>query len=396
MKRTSLAIKNLADRPSRTIVSAIGIGFAILLIFMQLGFMGAVGATATNVYSRLDGDLVIRSPEYLHAYDPRSISANLRHIVSSLPGVRQVRTLDLGVTRWRNPESGEFRAVAMMGIDPDFSAIRLPELGRLGKLLYRDEYALVDDATRADFGPRNGERFGQPDVGNQTEVTGKKIVIAGTFRMGTGLAANGAILLGQAGFNRIAPDRLTLGPNDRRVSLLVVRLDQDADPETAAKSIQRRLRQLGGAQSSAEVLTLDQAIAAERWHWYVRTPVGVIFGVGVVLAVIVGGVICYMVLASDVIARLPEYATLKAIGYSNAYLARVLLGQAAMLASAAFLPALLASFGLYWITSRLAGITIEMTSLRIVIVAALSALMCMFAGWVAIRKMNKAEPANLF
>ena len=187
-----------------------------------------------------------------------------------------------------------------------------------------------------------------------------------------------------------------LRSNDDRVSMCLVKLRTGVTVAVGQAAIRARLAALSGSMPMADVLTLDEAKKAERWHWYVQTPIGIIFGVGVVLAVIVGGVICYMVLAADVISRLPEYATLKAIGYSNAYLMKVLLGQAAWLAGVAFLPAVLTSLTLYKITSLYSGVPIRMTSDRLLLVATLSLLMCGAAGWIALRKMTKAEPANLF
>ena len=214
--------------------------------------------------------------------------------------------------------------------------------------------------------------------------------------MGTGLAANGAILVSRQGFRRLAPDRLSLRGSDDRVSMCLVKLRKGVAASVGQAAIRDRLAMLGGSMPKADVLTLDEAKKAERWHWYVQTPIGIIFGVGVLLAVIVGGVICYMVLAADVISRLPEYATLKAIGYSNSYLMKVLLGQAAWLASVAFPPAVLASLTLYQVTSLYSGVPIRMTSDRLILVAILSLFMCVTAGWIALRKMTKAEPANLF
>lgn len=373
-----------------------GVAFAIVLMFLQLGFLGAVGDTATNVYGRMNCDLVIRSPEYLQVFDPRAISADLLPIVSGIPEVLDTRPIDLGVTRWQNPVSGEMRVVAMIGVEPERPAIELAELQRLSPLLRRPDHVLVDSATRADYGPRNGVSFGTEDIGAETEVTGQRVVMAGIFKMGTGLAANGAILVSRHGFNQLAPDRIALPTHNERISMLAVQLRKGVSASDGQASIRKYLKQLDGPLSSAQVLTLDEAKQAERWHWYVRTPIGIIFGIGVALAVIVGGVICYMVLAADVIAKLPEYATLKALGYSNAYLIKVLLGQAAWLASAAFPPAVIASLLLYWVTSIYSGVPIRMTNDRLVFVAVLSFLMCGIAGWIALRKMTKAEPANLF
>jgi len=396
VKRTPLARKNLTDRPSRTLVSALGVGFAIVLMFMQLGFMGAVGDTSTNVYGRTRCDLVIRSTEYLQVFDPRSLEAGIVPIVTSVAEVAEVQLLDLGVTRWQNPLTGELRVVAMMGIEPEDPAIQIAGLAEWLPLLHRPEHLLVDRASRADYGPQNGSKFGDEDVGTETEVTGKHVTIAGTFAMGTGLAANGAILVSRQGFRRLAPDRFLLKSGDDRVSMCLVKLRDGVTAATGQAAIRNRLAMLGGSMPKADVLTLAEAKAAERWHWYVQTPIGIIFGVGVLLAVIVGGVICYMVLAADVISRLPEYATLKAIGYSNAYLMKVLLGQAAWLAGVAFPPAVLASLVLYQVTSLYSGVPIRMTSDRLLLVGGLALLMCGTAGWIALRKMTKAEPANLF
>lgn len=396
MKQTPLAIKNLLDRPTRTAVSAVGIGFAIVLMFMQLGFLGAVGDTATLVYDRTGCDLIVRSPEYLQVFNPRSVSAVIVPMIASIAEVSDVRTLDLGLSSWRNPFTGDLRRIAIMGIDPEHPSLRLRELESLGPMLRRAEHVLIDQSSRVDFGPKNGIAFGPADVGLETEVSKRKIVVAGTFEMGTGLAANGAILLSHDGFNRISPERIPLANSERRVSMLLVNLQDGISPADGKLAIKERLARLDGRSSAFKVFTIDEAIADERWHWYIRTPVGVIFGVGVAIAVLVGGVICYMVLAADVIARLPEYATLKAIGYPDRYLVKVLLGQAAWLAGLAFAPAIMTSLLLYAITSVYSGVDIHMTYSRIALVGTLSLLMCYMAGWIALRKLTQAEPANLF
>lgn len=391
MSRTSLAAKNLLHQPARTVVSVGGIGFAILLMFMQLGFLGAVGDTATNVYRRLPCDLILRSPEYLHVYDPRSIPESVVPLVHELPEVADVRPIDLCVTKWQNPLTHEYRAVAVMGIDPQRPALALPELPALLPLLVRDDHLLVDRTSQRDFGPANNVRFGPRDIGQVTTVTDKRVRIAGTFEMGTGLAANGAVLMSRAGFRRIAPTDHT-----RRVSLVTVRLRPGITAEQGQRAVLARLRRAGGTIARTTVLTAEQARWLERWRWYAETPIGIIFAMGVALAVIVGGMICYMVLAADILSHLAEYATLKAIGYTDGYLARVLLAQSGWLAVMALPPATLAALLLYEITSRLAGVPIGMTLDRMVFVALLSLAMCSAAGWVSLRKFSKAEPAALF
>lgn len=391
MAQTPLARKNLSHQPVRTAVSVGGIGFAILLMFMQLGFLGAVGDTATNVYRRLPGDLVLRSPEYLDVYDPRSIPEGVGKLVVSLPEVAAIRPIDLVITKWQNPGTNEFRAVAVMAIDPAQPALDLPEIEPLLSILHRPDHILVDRKSGADFGPADQKRFGPMDIGRVTEVTGQSVRIAGTFEMGTGLAANGAILTSREGFKRIAP-----GGQQGRVSMLLVDLAPSVGDETGRNAILKRLEAVGGEAAATQVFTAREAVWWERWRWYAETPIGMIFAMGVALAIVVGGVICYMVLAADVISLLPEYATLKAMGYTNGFLTKVLMSQACWLAAIAFPPAILASLVLYAITSEIADVPINMTWLRIVIVLLMSLVMCSSAGVIALRKLIKAEPASLF
>ncbi len=391
MPMTPLAWQNLAHQPTRTAVSVGGIGFAIVLMFMQLGFLGAVGDTATNVYRRLPGDLILRSPEYLDVYDPRSIPEGVEPLVISLPEVAAVRAIDLVITKWQNPVTSEFRAVAVMAIDPAKPALDLPEIESLLPLLYRQDHILVDRTSGTDFGPVDRERFGPFDIGRTTDVAGRSVKIVGTFSLGTGLAASGAIMISREGFQRIAP-----GGHAGRVSMLIVDLAPGVTDEAGREAISNQLVQVGGEAGATQIFSSSEAVWWERWRWYAETPIGMIFAMGVALAIVVGGVICYMVLAADVLTHLPEYATLKAMGYTNGFLTRVLMSQAFWLAAIAFPPAIAASLLLYEITSEIAEVPIRMTGPRVAGVSLLTLVMCSSAGVIALRKLLKAEPANLF
>ncbi len=391
-RRTRLAWQNLADTPVRTMVSLGGIGFAIVLMFMQLGFLGSVGDTATVVYDRGRCDILVRSPDYINVYDPASVPAELLQWLAGVSQVRRVIPLDIGVTQWQNPSDHSFRAIALMGIDLDQPAFDLPELSPTMRAKLRPlGSVLIDDASGSDFGPQRGDRFSKADIGVTTDVAGSEATIKGTFKMGTGLAANGALLSSRDTFQKLTP-----GGHKDRVSLILVQLVDPEQLDLGLRAVQRRVQSLGGPAAYSDTITLEQAKTSEQRMWYTQTPIGMIFGIGVALAVLVGGVISYMVLAADVTAHLSEYATLKAMGYGNRFLIKTLLTQSSLLAVLAFPPALGVSLVLYSITSIASGISIDMTWLRIGLVLALSLVMCNAAGVFALRKLLKAEPANLF
>jgi putative ABC transport system permease protein len=125
-------------------------------------------------------------------------------------------------------------------------------------------------------------------------------------------------------------------------------------------------------------------------------PIGLIFQMGVGISLLVGGAIVYMVLATDVASRLPEYATLLAMGYSRKYLAGIVMTQAVVLCALGFLAAWAAGEVLYRITTVFSGIPLYMSWFNIGMVAVLGLFMCCASGILALRKLWKAEPASLF
>ena len=401
-RRTPLSLLNFISQPARAVVSVLGVAFALLLIFMQLGFRGAVGNTAIIVYGRLAGDLVLRSPDYVHLYEPRTIERSWMNMVASHPDVEAVDPFFIMLHRWQNPPKnencqdgppdGSFRTVGMMGVQLDRTVIQLDELADMLHLLKDPDALLIDRATRAEYGPDNCKRFSDDDISKYAELAGKKTRIAGHFKLGTGLATNGAVLLSDIGFGRRA------GIDVRnRASLGLVRIKPGKDPDTVKADLVNWLHQREPrAELAVQILTMDEQKLWERKRWLNETPIGMIFTMGVIISFIIGAAIVYMVLATDVASRLPEYATLKAMGYPPLFLAQTVLRQAWILAIFGYVPAFLIAMTLYQITSSLSGIPTFMTSQRAIGVFGLSFLMCTLAGILAIRKLLKAEPASLF
>lgn len=427
--KTPLALHNLLHQPLQTGVSIAGVAFALLLVFMQLGFMGAVAHTATNVLGSLNFDVLIRAPDYMHLYEAGQIQRSNLSIAANTPGVESADPLWISVQNWRSlptsnqREAGDFHSqflpIAVMAYDSQSSIFKTPQLqSPLASL--RSDTILLDDDTLAAYGPWEDQplipflpwrigRFSEADIGRQTEIGGREFTIAGLYKLGTGLAANGALITSPAGF-----ERMTGWDIQSITSLGLLRLDS-TDPHEQAQVVQQikeRLQlspQTVQARSSSNVtlaaaentgvisvLTKPEALAAERYHWLWHTPFGLIFQMGVLLSLLVGAAIVYMILATDVSNRLSEYATLLAMGYSRVYLASIVMTQAVVLSLLGFLSGWIAAELLYRLTYRLSGIPLLMDPSRIVLVAVLGLVMSCGSGLLALRKLWKAEPASLF
>lgn len=387
-----LAWRNLVHNRVRTLVAVAGVTFAVVLIFMQLGFFGAVETTATVVYSALDFDLCIRSKDYLHFADSRSFPAARLKQAEGVAGVKSVSPFYVGIRLWRNPQpkKGEEYGVMVMGCRPTDSIFLREDIQTSARdLLVQENVVLIDSLTRKEFGPKNGNRFGDEDIGVETEVMHRKFRVAGHFRLGTGFASNGAVLTTDRGYVRVSP-----GQSLNNVCLGLIKVQEGADPAKVAAELRAALP--GGQNPDVEVLTRKEVLDIERNRWVGRTSFGLIFQLGVGVALFVGTAIVYQVLSADVSSLMPEYATLKAMGYANSYLMKVILQQAVVLSLLGFLPGWGIALLLYYITSEGAGIPIQMTRQNLLLVLVLSMAMCALSGLGAARKTLNADPAELF
>jgi putative ABC transport system permease protein len=384
--KTPLAWHNLVHHRVRTGVAVSGVTFAIVLMFMQLGFLEAVKATATMIYDSLDFDLCIRSRDYGYFSDPRSFPQIRLAQAQSVEGTRAATPIYVGIFSWRNPQTGEPRAILAMGVPPDGPVFRAPPMQKLASAaLSRPEAILIDTRTRREFGPANGFRFGPADHGTRVEVNSREFQIAGHFTRGAGLTAGGAVLMSSADFQACAPYL----PSDH-VCLGLIRAQSGHDPHTLAARIAEAL------PDDVEVVPRSEVLRTELQHWVWETNYGLIFQSGVLVAVIVGTAIVYQVLASDVASLLPEYATLKAMGYGNWHLAGVLIQQALLLAIASYIAGVIISQILYQVTAAGAQIPVRMTWTNLLLVFGLSLTMCVVSGIAAVRKAFQADPADLF
>ncbi|MEO2046924.1 MAG: FtsX-like permease family protein [Pirellulales bacterium] len=407
---TPLAWKNLTHNKVRTAVALAGVGFAVILIFMQMGFKDAIKKTATQIYSALDFDLMLRSPAYIHLTDARSFPRTRIHQAASLAGVTQARPFYLGLSEWQKPQTagishtdweGQWRGIITMGVDPNDPPFVRSDIRAKASLLTNPRFVLIDRKSKPEYGPANGVKFGDQDINVETSLGPWRIRIIDHFELGTGLASNGACLTSTAGYVQACPwqpiDQATFGlitlRDSQELEKVKLRLQQmfanlTSLPANSSASQQQR--------SNVEVLTRGEVNIREERRWVVETPLGQIFNMGVWVALIVGVAIVYQVLSADIANMIGEYATLKAMGYSNKYLMQVILGQSFLLAVLGFIPSMLISWVLYIVVGTESGMPMTMTWQIATTVLALAIVMCVLSGLAALRKLYQADPADLF
>lgn len=375
--RTPLAWRNTMHNKVRTFAALCGVAFAILLVFMQLGFYDSCSTSATMVYDLLEFDVVISSPQYVHLRKPGTIPRVRLRQASAVPGVSRVYPLFAFDAEWRNPTTFFLRELFVLGVQPSDRIFKNRRINDLLPEIVRPGTALMDEIAQPLFGPHS--------PGTVAEVNGRQVEIVGSYRQGTGFIAGAAIIVSEGTFHRIMG-----GYPVNRPHLGLVKLEPGADADAVVAKLRERL------PSDVVVRTRAELSKSEKHYFIDVKPVGFMFKSGVLIGFLVGAVILYQILASEITNHLREFATLKAIGYGPGYLNGLVMKQGVYFALLGFLPALILSVGLYWIVRVAAKLPMYLTADRVVFVLVFSIVMCAVSGMLAIRKLSAADPADLF
>jgi putative ABC transport system permease protein len=375
--KTPLAWRNVALSKVRSLIALCGISFAILLIFMQLGFYAAAGSSATNVYEALDFDVAVLSPQYIFVARPAQFPRSRLEQVRAVEGVESVAPLWIGLGEWRSLESQQRWNILTLGVDPAQRPFRNATVNDQLPLLKVRDSALSDSLSRPEHGPL------LPGVAS--EVEHHRVRIVGRYAIGAGFIAGATLVTGRETFVEIFQEA-----SPERISVGLVKLVPGASAEAAAAEMKKRLWPVATAITRAELS------AAEQRFWLKVKPIGIMFTSGVLVAFAAGAVVLYQVLASEVQNHLREYATLKALGYADGYVYGVVVRQALIFSGLGFVPAFFVALGLYFLlrTQALVPVTMEFT--RVAGVFLLTAIMCLSATFLAVRKLRDADPADLF
>jgi putative ABC transport system permease protein len=381
--KTPLAWLQVKREKTRLLVALSGIAFADILMFFQLGLMSAAFDAATAIHDRLNGDLFLLN----------SLSDNMQTIkpfprsrlfqISKISGVKSINSLYTGIGTWRNPDNRTSWQVQVYAFNPSNPSLELSDVTPQLNQLKRLNYALYDRTARPTLG-NVGEQLQQTNP-LPAQLNDRQIQIVGVFVLGVSFSSDGNLVMSDPSFLRVFPDRQ---PDEIDIGLISLQ------PGANLEQAQARLK--AALPNDVLVLTKQEFIDREKAYWGQNRPIGVIFGFGTIVGFLVGTVIVYQILYSDVSDHLPEYATLKAMGYSDRYLIGVVLQEALILAVLGFIPGFAVSFGLYGLIAQATLLPVNMSINRATLILSLTLLMCMASGAIAIRKLQAADPADIF
>jgi len=409
LRNPPLAWRNVSHGGRRTLAAISGVAFSLTMVLLQLGFLQAVRITATNNFDVLDFDVLMTSARFEQFYAPGFLpmerlrqAEGMDAVVSATPLYATFalwrcppNPLDAppddsapkpgALTRWREgsraPRPLQRRQLYVMGIDldhpPFLSPIRDSIEANAARMRVPNRI-LLNEMSHPDFGWQDRDRY------HDWELEDTAVEIVGGFPMLRGFAADSTVVCSADDFVRIC------GYGSRETTnfgLLKV-------APGSAGAVVEALRQ--ALPSDVRVDSREEVLANEVDHWVNQTSTGQLFAIGVLVAMVVAAVVVYQVLSNDVREHLPEYATLRAMGYSTPRLAGILVFQSILYMLISFAVAVVIAVVVYQATEALAGIPMVLTRENLALTFALAMVVGALTGGLTVNRLRLAQPADLF
>ena len=380
----SLAWSQLSYQKMRLFTAMGGIAFANILIFMQLGFRELFTSGATLLPESLKGDLFLLHPDsrFLGSIEFDRLrlyqAAGIAGVADTIPFY-----VNSGVS-WAYQQEYQSYEARVMAFNPNKQVFDIPEINAQRYKLSLPNSVLFDRFAQKELGTVVADFENNPDHKLRALINRRRADIVGLFNLGNSFfIGTGNLVMSEANYADIFGNNIL-----NRVTVGIVFLKPDANLLAVKAGIEKNV-------PGISVYTHQELIAKELKHQE-DNPAGLIFSFGAVMGFIIGVVIVYQVLYADVRDHLAEYATLKAMGYSDIHLLSVIFQEAAILGILGFIPGFLISVGMYSFLANSTRLELLMTPDLAFVVFIITLIMCLVSAAIASSKLRSADPADVF
>jgi putative ABC transport system permease protein len=379
----------LIKQKVRFFVALAGIAFISVLMFMQIGFQDALYSSATQVHKHLRGDLFLISSQYKSLTSTQSFPRSRLYQILGFNGIESVEPLYVQFAKLKNPINGRKYPIYILGFDPVKSIFRLPEVDQNFQLLKIPDQVFFDRAARPEFGPiaeyfQKNQPIGM-EIFSYLGTIGYKVKVSGLFTLGPSFGVDGNLIVSSSTFFKIFPEH-----RSNQIDIGLIHLKPNVNPQTILTTLSNSL------PKDVTVMTRQEFIDFEKSYWTLRTPIGFVFNLMVMMGFVVGVIVVYQILYSNISTHIVQFATLKAMGFRNKYLLNVVFQQAVILAILGYIPGFAISLGLYDIAKNATKLPIVMDLNKGLLVFISVIVMCLTSGFFSTNKLRKVDPAEIF
>jgi putative ABC transport system permease protein len=397
-----LAWSQLSHQKVRLAVATTGVCFANILMFTQLGLLAMLTEGTTKLHESLGGELLLVSSFSPSLLFRIPFARAYLYQAAAVDGVAFASPVYISRGNWVNPTQlsqpnkgaqtspkkprqrglfgNEVRIIAFNPADPN--VLKLPEVNQQLFKLSIPDAVLFDRLSQTSLGEIPQMLRDKQEVA--TVMENHRTYVVGLFSMGSTMNDKGNVIMSDWNYAQLH------GHNSLdQVRIGVITLNKGANLKTVQTRLRDRLPQDVGVFTHEELIQREQQFHASQ-------PEGVILKFGTIVGFVVGVIILYQVLYTDVTEHLSEYATLKAMGYPDRTLLLVVLQEAIILGVMGFIPGFMASLGIYQLLVTLTRIPLTMKASVAIQVFILTLVMCAVSGAIATNKLRSADPADVF
>lgn len=372
----------LTHSRTRFAAALAGVAFANVLVFVQLGIMNSMATATLKPYGFFSADIMISARDSNAMNEGGNVARQWMLQAMADPEVTAGMGLFLANVTWQR----ESRTLGLttFGIDPAQAGFLSPDIAAKSGPLQVQNAALIDRLSRGL--PRDVAAAIRPQTPLTFEAAGRTITLYDTFAGGGGFGGDGYMVVSDQTFLGLFPARSSGAPDH-----ILLKVAPGADPQAVAA----RLRDLI-SDKTLRIRTYAQAAQDDLSYQQTKRPTGIIFGFGVIIGVLVGLVIVYQVLSTDVADHLREYATFKAMGYGPRFFLGIVFEEALVLGILGFLPGLAVASALLAGMAKATTLPLQMTPGMALSVFVGTVVFCTLSGAIATRRLAAADPADLF
>ena len=365
----------LVHRKGRFLLSTLGIAFSVVIMFMEIGFFNGINDSQARLATYLDADVVMVHQKRYSLLEGDKINRIAMQQALVFDEVIAATPIYEGNQLAVNAESGMARAISVVAFPPYTHPLKLEGLEKFDAQLAIKGNVLFDRMSRDIYGP--------VDVGTTLTLGNTPHRVVGLVEMGPSIKYDGYVFMGSQTWNETKADADLL-----TMALLTVA------PGTDIPALKTKLATK--FKDEIALLTPEELRHREVVFTAQATPAGGVFAVGLVIGFIIGLIICYQILFNEISDNMPQYATVKAVGFPRNYLVRLVLQQAVLLACFGFIPGLAGGYLLYHAIESSTQILMIISIERAVLVFALTFIMCVLSGLLAVQKVLRTDPADVF
>lgn len=371
-----IARKNVFQNKKRAAAAVSGIAFSVLLVFMQLGFLQGAKTAAAALFERFNYDLGIVSGRYKFIGAPDHFDKMRLTQALVVPEIESWVNLNISNAWWKDPDTDLTSELMVFGITLDERFVNDPMIRSGLDKIRKNNTVLVDLYSNPGYGDLT--------VGREVEINEKTVTISGQFKLGVSLFSDGCVIMSNDNFFRLTRS------NPREFNYGFLRVKKGAHLQSVKEKLRRVL------PNDVLVFTREEMIQQEQEYFISVKPVGVIFQTGVVVAFIVGVVILFQVLSTDISNRLNEFAILKAMGFKSWFIYGIGIKQALLYALMSYFPALGFAYVVFRVVHALSKMPMDLTLAMALFVFSMSLLMCIISCIMGLQKVRRTDPAELY